>query len=135
MPKVYVFDTGMVCFAKNISDLRPEEKGLMLEHLILQEMLAQFSSKHIWYWRDKQKHEIDFLLTPLRSQNIHAIECKWSRDAFETKAIKLFREDNPKGLNIFVAANVDKITKRRLNSLEIIETPPWSLMEALNFQA
>jgi predicted AAA+ superfamily ATPase len=131
MPKVYAFDTGMVCFAKNISELRSEEKGLMLEHLILQELLAHHGSNHVWYWRDKQKHEIDFLVTPLRSQNIHTIECKWSREAFDVSAIKLFRTESPKGLNICVAANVDKISKRRLHSLEIIETPSWAIIEAL----
>ncbi len=63
------------------------------------------------------------------------LECKWSKEAFDVSAIKLFRQESPQGLNICVAANVDKITKRRLQSLEIIECSPWQIGEALQMEA
>ncbi|MBI2602462.1 MAG: ATP-binding protein [Deltaproteobacteria bacterium] len=130
-PKIYGFDTGMVCFAKGIFELRPEDKGLLLEHTILQELLSQFGRDEIWFWRDKQKHEIDFLVTLKRSHDVHAIECKWTREAFNTSALTIFRKLTPDGLNILTATNIEKQAKRRIGSLEILECPPWQVAEVL----
>jgi predicted AAA+ superfamily ATPase len=43
MPKVCGFDTGFVCHSKGWRDLRPEDTGLLWEHLVLDELKARFA--------------------------------------------------------------------------------------------
>ena len=39
-PKVYAFDTGFVCYFREWNTLRSEDRGHLLEHLVLNELLA-----------------------------------------------------------------------------------------------
>lgn len=127
MPKVYAFDTGFVCFARGIDSLRNEDRGDLLEHLALQELVAHCGKHTVWYWRDKAHHEIDFIVKTARGEAVHAVECKWSRDAFDPGPLKIFRKDSPSGINILTAANIAKQAKRRVDGVEILECPPWEL--------
>ena len=76
MPKVYGFDTGFVCFQRGWRELRQEDLGLLWEHIVLDELITTFGKDQIFYWRDKQKREVDFVLAR-RGQSPVAIECKW----------------------------------------------------------
>ena len=53
-PKIYGFDTGFVAFARGWNDLRPEDCGLLWEHLVLERLLSDpFHSSisiHPFYW-------------------------------------------------------------------------------------
>ena len=80
-PKVYAFDTGFVCYYKGWYDLRREDMGYLWEHYVLNELHAHLQSRDIRYWRDKRKHEVDFVLKK-RGQAPIAIECKWSASDF-----------------------------------------------------
>lgn len=48
-----------------------------------------------------------------------AIECKWSQDAFEPEAMLAFRQQNPHGQNVLVAADVQRARTRRFKKLEV----------------
>jgi len=87
--KVYAFDTGFVCAFRGINALRSEDKGLLWEHLVLNEMHAHLRSRKINYWRDKQGHEVDFVYSTGASKLL-AIECKWSEKEFSPKNLKIF---------------------------------------------
>lgn len=76
MPKVYGFDTGFVCHARGWRELRMEDYGGLWEHLVLDELRARFETSSIYYWRDKRKRELDFVLAR-RGEPPVAIECKW----------------------------------------------------------
>ena len=106
-PKVYTFDTGFVCHYRRWDDLRPEDLGLLWEHMILNEMQSQCPDLDVRYWRDKQKHEIDFILAP-RGRDPLAIECKWSSKNFDPGNLKIFRTRYPKGDNWIVCQNVER---------------------------
>ncbi len=101
-PKVFAFDTGFVCYFKGIESLRNEDRGLLLEHLVLGELLAQWPKEQIYFWRDKQKHEVDFVLKPGRGNKVTAIECKSSYRHFNPAGIKSFRRRHPDGKNLVV---------------------------------
>ena len=76
MPKVYGFDTGFVCYAKGWRGIRSEDLGLLWEHLVLDELKSRFAVGDIFYWRNKQKHELDFVVSKRGCRPV-ALECKW----------------------------------------------------------
>ncbi|KPK50109.1 MAG: hypothetical protein AMK72_02965, partial [Planctomycetes bacterium SM23_25] len=80
-PKVYAFDTGFVCYYRGWTGLRHEDLGALWEHLVLNELYAATQGRAVGHWRDKQRHEVDFVWAP-RGRSPLAIECKWSAEAF-----------------------------------------------------
>ena len=60
-PKVFGFDTGLVCHARGWDQLRPEDCGVLWEHLVLDTLIAAGAPK-IHFWRDKQQREVDFVV-------------------------------------------------------------------------
>ena len=106
-PKVYAFDTGFVCYHRGWHELRQEDLGLLWEHLVLNELHGQLQIRDIRYWRDKQGHEIDFILAD-RSGPPTTIECKWSASHFDTTNLRAFRRLYPRGRNLLFAPDVDR---------------------------
>jgi hypothetical protein len=96
-PKVFGFDTGLVCHARGWDKLRTEDCGVLWEHLVLDTLIAAGLPK-IHFWRDKQQREVDFVV-PRGRDAVDAIECKWKPDAFETRGLAAFRALYPKGKN------------------------------------
>lgn len=117
-PKVYAFDTGFVCYYRGWQELREEDLGVMWEHFVLNEFMAQLQSRQIFYWRDKRGHEIDFVL-PVRRREPLALECKWSADAFEGANLQAFRRVYPQGENIVVAQDVDRTFRRKYGAVTV----------------
>jgi uncharacterized protein len=101
-PKVYAFDTGFVSFVRGWDPLRPEDLGLLWEHMVLEHLQAHFPNIPVRYWRDKQGREVDFVLAQRRDE-VDAIECKWDSDAFDPAALGIFRSYYPKGHNYLVS--------------------------------
>ncbi len=99
-PKVFGFDTGLVCHARGWDHLRTEDCGLLWEHLVLDTLIAA-GLPRIHFWRDKQQREVDFIV-PRGRDTVDAIECKWKADAFETRGLAEFRAQYPKGENYVV---------------------------------
>lgn len=116
-PKVYAFDTGFVCFARGWRELRPDDLGLLWEHFVLNELHASLQTQRIRYWRDKNKHEVDFVVQE-RGRSPDAIECKWSAAEFDPRSLLAFRRQYPKGRNWVVAADVDHPYTRRIKGVE-----------------
>ncbi len=116
-PKAYAFDTGFVCHARGIRDLRPDDRGFLLEHLVLETMQSLVDLPRIHYWRDKAKREVDFIL-PFDRDRIDAIEVKWSQDAFEPRSLLAFRASYPQGRNWIVTAQTIAAFSRNVAGLE-----------------
>jgi len=117
-PKVYAFDTGFVCFARGWRDLRSEDLGLLWEHFVLNEMQASLQMQGIHYWRDKNKHELDFVIRT-RGEVPDAIECKWSASEFDPKNLLAFRRQYPQGKNWVVATDVEQSFTRQVRGVEV----------------
>ncbi len=92
-PKVYFFDTGLRNAA--INDFRvPKDrtdKGALLEN----GMAMQFVKKGIEFnfWRDKQKHEVDFILS-LEGRRVLGVESKYQLRS-GSASIKSFQKSHP----------------------------------------
>jgi predicted AAA+ superfamily ATPase len=107
MPKVYAFDTGFVCFAKGWREIRSEDMGLLWEHLVLDELKARFAESEIYYWRDKQKHEVDFILARRGCRPV-ALECKWKLQSAGKSNFASFASLYPDSRLIVIASDADK---------------------------
>jgi len=130
MPKVYAFDTGFVCHARSIDSLRDDDKGPLFEHLVLDELLFEAGAEEIRHWRDKQKHEVDFVWTP-RGRAPVAIECKWRAARFDPAAMHAFATLHPRATFWLVAEDRHSWTTRRYGSIEVTECGPEHLPELM----
>jgi len=117
-PKVYGFDTGFVCYHRGWSELRSEDMGLLWEHFVLNEFMAQLQSREVRYWRDKRSHEVDFVLVRRRTAPL-AIECKWKAETFAPRSLLAFRRQYPEGKNFVVAHDIDRAFRRHYNGIDV----------------
>lgn len=117
-PKVYAFDTGFVACFRGWRELRPDDCGVLFEHLVLNEIHAARQARDLRYWRDTRGHEVDFVLAARRGAPV-AIECKWRADAFEWDGLAAFRHRHPRGANWLVAADVDRPYTMRRGALAV----------------
>ena len=130
-PKVFAFDTGFVCWAKSINQLNDDNKGNLLEHLVLNELQTYWSSHSIGYWRNKQKNEVDFILKPDRADVVHAIECKSQIRKHQGAGMNAFRRIYPRGKNVLVTFDALKPCTLLMDGLETIVTPVEQLRQVL----
>jgi predicted AAA+ superfamily ATPase len=106
-PKVYAFDTGFVCYYRGWEKLRRDDMGALWEHFVLNEILARTQSRKVYYWRDKQRHELDIILAKRKTEPM-VIECKWTSAEFDPANLMIFRRLYPKGLNFVVASDIKR---------------------------
>jgi len=117
-PKVYAFDTGFVCYLRGWDTLRREDLGTLWEHFVLNELHAHLQTREIRYWRDKNKHEIDFVYCR-RGNPPDAIECKWLAGEFDARNLVAFRRQYPKGRNWVVATDVERVYSRHYKGVDV----------------
>ncbi len=117
-PKTYGFDTGFVCYHRGWESLRQEDMGLLWEHFVLNELQAQLQTRNILYWRDKQGHEIDFIL-PRRGKSPTAVECKWSVTGFDPRNFLTFHRAYPSSECFAVCHDVQRSFVRKFSGLPV----------------
>jgi predicted AAA+ superfamily ATPase len=128
-PKVFGFDTGLVCHARGWDHLRTEDCGVLWEHLVLDTLIAAGVPK-IHFWRDKQQREVDFVV-PHGRDAVDAIECKWNPETFETRGLAAFRGQYPKGKNYVVSPLNGPSYERVQGGLKISIVSPGELRQAI----
>ncbi|MCX5681306.1 MAG: ATP-binding protein [Candidatus Omnitrophica bacterium] len=117
-PKVYGFDTGFVCYYRGWHELRNEDMGYLWEHFVLNEIFAHRQARDIGYWRDKQGHEIDFVINK-RGHPLLAIECKWSDKDFDPANAKVFLRHYDKAQVYVVSHNVSQPYSHRYGDFTV----------------
>jgi predicted AAA+ superfamily ATPase len=105
-PKVYGFDTGFVCMWRGWRTLRPEDHGVLWEHYVLNELHARLQNREIRYWRDKQGHEVDFVIERRGAPPL-AIECKWHYRGDSFPGLEVFARHYPEADLLVVAADAE----------------------------
>jgi len=128
-PKVFGFDTGLICHARGWDQLRPDDCGVLWEHLVLDTLIASGLEK-IHFWRDKQHREVDFVV-PRGRDHVDAIECKWKADAFEARGLAAFRQQYPKGRNFVVSPLAGPAYERVRESMSLSIVSPRELRLAM----
>jgi len=131
MPKVFFFDTGFINYFNGVDVLHPTQKGILWEHLVLNELLTVVDKSAIHYWRDKAKNEVDFVVK-LRGRAPVAIECKSKLKEFDSHTLKKFRAVHPDGDNFVVCMDVDKPLRRKSAGLEVTAVSLKNLLSAFH---
>lgn len=90
----------------------------MWEHLVLNEFIAHLQGRPIHYWRDKDRHELDFVLARDPSAPV-AVEVKWKAASFDPVNLVAFRKTYPEGRNFLVAQDVERPYTRRFGNLSV----------------
>ena len=104
-PKCYAFDTGFVTFEKGWDVLRPEDRGILWEHLVLDSLRFRLSDDRIFYWRDKAGREVDFVIRRARDR-VDLVECKMDPDELDGASVRAFRRLYPAGENFLASPAV-----------------------------
>ena len=113
-PKIYAFDTGFVTYVKRLTTITDNERGILWEHLVLDMLKVGFGD--VLHWRDKNKHEVDFILRG-KENKVIAIECKINPSKFSPKGIIAFRKLYPQGKNYCFSPYVPNGYKLRFNNI------------------
>jgi predicted AAA+ superfamily ATPase len=129
-PKVYGFDTGFVSYCQGWTELRAADRGPLWEHVVLETLQSFLDERKLFFWRDKQQREVDFVVQQARGQ-VDAIECKMSSEAFESKGLKAFREAYPRGRNFLVCPLSSPPFSRQIDGMEIFITDTSDLQALL----
>ena len=99
-PKLYFYDTGLVCWLLGIREVEQVKfhamRGALFENLVISEchkhLFNQGEHPEIWFWRDRSGHEVDMVLE--RSGQFRAVEVKsgqtLSQDQF--KGLQFWQE-------------------------------------------
>ena len=117
-PKVFAFDSGFVCWARGISQLRQDDRGNLWEQLVLNELCGVLQRQAIHYWRDKAGHEVDFVV-PARDGSVLAVECKWRGEQADLGNLRIFRKSYPAGRNLVVTSDADPPFTRQLGGAHV----------------
>ena len=115
-PKCYAFDTGFVTFEKGWDTIRDDDRGLLWEHLVLDGLRSRFADDDIFYWQDKSRREVDFVIRHSRDR-VDVVECKISPDKLDVTPVEVFRGLYAKGENIVISPAVKKPYKFRRGGL------------------
>lgn len=116
-PKCYAFDTGFVTFEKGWNSIRADDRGLLWEHLVLEALRARFADDDIFYWQDKARREVDFIIRQGRDR-VDTVECKINPNRFEAKPVVAFRTLYPEGDNYILSPAARKPYRIRRDGLE-----------------
>ncbi|MFZ2656485.1 MAG: ATP-binding protein [Victivallales bacterium] len=129
-PKVYFFDTGFFCFYKGWQSLRNDDRGILWEHFVLNEIQSRLQHRKINYWRDKAGHEVDFVLSS-KDGRILAMECKWRYSEPELSSLQAFRKIYPQAEILVVCSDVEKPFRKTVKDIPLCFTNIDSLINEI----
>lgn len=110
-PKLYFYDTGLLCHLLNIRSAEELEenrlKGNIFENLIIGEFQKKNAHEYLhqnyYFWQDSNNHEIDLLIKTAKGF-----------DVFEIKATQTIKPSLFKGMDYFEAIAENLSTKKTL---------------------
>jgi uncharacterized protein len=87
MPKLFFYDTGIVQLLNN-KELTQSTNGNLFECSVFAELIKEYGSSCVYYWRTKNDSEVDFVLD--HKAGIIPIEVKYNFEQFRSTAITNF---------------------------------------------
>ena len=89
LPKIYFYDTGLMQMLW-LKGLQKELIGNVFETGVFAELIKKYTQDTVFYWRTKDKREIDFILKIRNS--ILPIEAKLNFEQFNASAVQYFNQ-------------------------------------------
>ena len=89
LPKIYFYDTGLMQMLW-LKGLQKELIGNVFETGVFAELIKKYTQDTVFYWRTKDKREIDFILKIRNS--ILPIEAKLNFEQFNVSAVQYFNQ-------------------------------------------
>jgi hypothetical protein len=127
-PKLYFYDTGLVCWLLGIREVEQVKfhamRGALFENLVISEchkhLFNQGEYPEIWFWRDRSGHEVDMVLE--RGGQFRAVEVKsgqtLSQDQF--KGLQFWQELTGNAGKTLLAYCGEQAQQR-----EVAQVVPW----------
>ena len=85
---------------------------------MLNEIQGNLQTRDIQYWRDKRKHEVDFIYLK-RGKAPIAIECTLSSNDFDARNLLSFRHLYPDGENYVASPDIERGFKREYRNIVV----------------
>jgi len=133
-PKCYAFDTGFITYERGWTELREDDHEVLWKHLVLDMLRDQFSTREVYYWKDKSNREIDFVIRGSRDE-VHFIECAMVPDRISFGAIQEFRRLYPSGENLILTPAATTSYRFKTNNFELTCSNGVELCELLNLSS
>ncbi len=125
-PKVYFYDTGLVCSLMGISSesqlVNHPSRGALFESLIISELVKKRTNAgrpiNLYYWRDKTGHEIDIIidnagdLIPIEIKSGKTVSTEFFKNILYWKTLS----EAPKGYVVYGGVQ----EQNRSNGIEVI---------------
>lgn len=115
-PKVYFYDSGLLQMLV-FKSLSKEITGNVFETSIFSELIKKFSTKNIYYWRTKDKKEIDFIIR--KKNDLLLFEVKLNFNKINMSAIKYFQKKYKNSNYYIIGLNKNNKIKRNIYPWEI----------------
>lgn len=125
-PKVYAFDTGAVCWVRGWDSVRDSDRGILWEHLVLDELRASVGDRCLRYWRDRSGREIDFVV-PRRGQAVDIVEAKINPSHLDPQHIQAFRSNYPEGDTYVAVPYAERPSRIRIGDIVVTVCEPASI--------
>ncbi len=133
-PKLYFYDTGLVCWLLGIREVEQVKfhamRGALFENLVISEchkhLFNQGEHPEIWFWRDRSGHEVDMVLE--RGGQFRAVEVKsgqtLSQDQF--KGLQFWQELTGNGGKTLLVYGGEQAQQRT-----VAQVVPWRNLAGL----
>jgi len=130
-PKLYFYDTGLLCYLLKISQseqiLKHPVKGNLFENMMVAEYVKRMYHKNelhdIWFWRDSAGHEVDMIIQDDLTLNL-----------IEIKSTETVMSDLFNGLKYFESiSKMENLTKTlvytgtEIQNRTLADVLPWSV--------
>jgi len=89
-PKIYFYDTGIMQMLW-LKELQKKVIGNVFETSVFAELVKKYGGRNIFYWRTKDKKEIDFILK-IKNKILPA-EVKLNFEQFNPAAVNYFNKE------------------------------------------
>lgn len=116
MPKIFFYDTGIMQMLW-LKSLQKEIIGNVFETSVFAELIKKHGRQDIYYWRTKDKKEIDFIIK--NKNQIIPLEVKINFSQVNLSAIRYFTQNYKTAVSMIVAINGEKSKKEYFYPWEI----------------
>ena len=94
--KFYVFDTGLISYAKGWDNINDIDCDLLWKHLVLSQLRTCHPGATISYWEDAEHgYTINFVLKKEGGTSIVAYDCRWNCRGYDSSSLEAFNQMVP----------------------------------------